>query len=139
MIKVGQIIYRRFFKNSIRTLSQMRGITWFAHDVGYGGDDSYGPIIHSYEVIRKPKLLNLDDKKVLDKIKQKLTKLNKGYLFDPDEIYSGSSGNLKFQTELRKAFPKYEGTWILNPDDSEWQGAQEIVLWTNFTKILKKI
>ena len=141
MLKVNTIIYKRFFKGSVLTLSQMRNATWFAHELTYGSDESYGPIIHSYEVKKKPHLLNLDKASVLKKIGKTFIDvgLTDEDAFNPDYIYGGGAGNRKFQDNLRKYFPEYDGTFIHTPEDEDWEGAQEIVLWRDFTKFLKKV
>ena len=130
----GTLIHKRFFK--YKTVSEMLGHEWFSPVKGYGSDATYGPIIRSYELIQEPLLLDLRKKAVRDGIEFALqTKL------DPDDIYSGGSGNKEFHKQLYRIYGKiYHGTYIDDPtDDEDWDGAQEMVLWKGFTELLKEV
>ena len=59
---------------------------------------------------------------------------------DPNYQYSGGKENYKYHSILKKYFGKeYDGTIIIEDevDSEDLEGATEIVLWKNFSKILK--
>jgi hypothetical protein len=130
----GNQIHKRFF--TYKPVAEMSGLEWFSPVLGYGSDETYGPIIRSYTVLQEPLLLDLRKKAVRDGIEVALrTTLN------ADDIYSGGPGNKEFHTQLYRIYGKaYHGTYINDPtDDIEWDGAREIVLWRGFTELLREI
>ena len=67
------IIYKRFHKNKVKNVSDLKDIEWFSLDSNYG-EESYGPIVHSYEFKENPKLLNIGKIKVRQMIEKEILK-----------------------------------------------------------------
>lgn len=142
-MKKNDIIYKRFQKNKIINVSDMEGIQWFALSSDYGSE-SYGPIIHTYTFKEKPKLLDIGKinirKEIEDYIVQFVPEFK--YISNPDEQYSGGKSNYKYHSLVKKYFYKdYDGTIIIEDevDSEELEGPTEVVLWKNFSKMLKHI
>jgi hypothetical protein len=59
---------------------------------------------------------------------------------NPDYQYSGGKSNYKYHSIVKKYFCKeYDGTIIIDDevDSEELEGPTEIVLWKNFSKLIK--
>lgn len=145
----GAIVYKRFHINKSLSLTNMkkrRNLQWFALGCDYGAD-SYGPIIHTYQVKKAPRLINVGLNSV---IKQIRFRAEKGENKDLAQIFhdpwSGGQNNKMFQSLVRKYSRGYDGTIIVTdtPDnksseiDEDNEGATEIVLWRGFSDFFAK-
>jgi len=148
-IEIGSKIYKQYFKNVI-PLSDMSGLQWFALTENYGSSSSYGEIKKTYEFIQKPKLLDIGNGNIREKIEEFILPSDSSILIysDPDEQYSGGKSNKIYHELVKKYFEKdYDGTII---DESrliaskkysveDLDGPSEIVLWKDFDKLLKLV
>ncbi len=137
------IIYKRFHRNKVKNVSDLKDIEWFSLDSNYG-EESYGPIIHTYEFKENPKLLNIGKIKVRQMIEKEIVKDYPEFIkiSDPNYQYSGGKENYKYHSILKEYFGKeYDGSIIIEDevDSEDLEGATEIVLWKNFSKILKRV
>jgi hypothetical protein len=135
-------IYKRFHKNKVIEVCNMRDIQWFALDSSYG-EDSYGPIVYTYAFKETPRLLDIGKLKNREYIEKLISSEFPEFkiLSDPDYQYSGGSNNYKYHYYLKKYLGTYfDGTIIIEDevDDKNLEGASEIVIWKNFCKLLKK-
>ena len=142
-MKKGNIIYKRFQKNKIKNVSDMNDIEWFALSSDYG-EESYGPIVYSYEFKVKPMLLNIGSTKVRKMIENEILKYHPEFkeISEPDFQYSGGKNNFKYHSYVKKYFCKdFDGTIIIDSevDSEELEGPTEIVLWKNFNTLIKKL
>lgn len=131
-------LYKRFFASKVKSLQTMEdnaGLEWFSLTSDYGHESSYGPIVHTYIVKEKLKLLDLGSLKIRNKI---IKTLGESSIIDPDNMYSGGSGNKKAHNMLKKHFyDTYDGT-IINEktvQDDSLLGPTEVVLWKNYKKL----
>ena len=141
-IKKGDFIYKRFQKNKVINVSDMSDNQWFALESNYGAD-SYGPIVYTYMFKEKPKLIDIgkiDNRKFIEKhIIQYAPEFKE--ISDPDYQYSGGAGNYKYHSYLKKYLGQdFDGTIIIEDevDDVDLEGPTEIVLWKNFSSLIKK-
>lgn len=143
----GYKIYKQFFKKVI-PLEEMNGLQWFALTSNYGS--SYGEILRTYEFLKKPKLLDIGNGNIREKIEEFILPMDSSILIysDPDEQYSGGRSNKMYHELVKKYFEKeYDGTIInetqLIPSQkylvNDLEGPSEIVLWKDFQILLKEI
>jgi hypothetical protein len=142
-MKKGDIIYKRFHKNKVINVSEMNDIQWFSLSTDYG-KESYGPIIHTYIFKEKPQLLDIGKIKNRQNIENIILKYEPEFkkISNPDYQYSGGKSNYKYHSYVKKYFGKdYDGTFIIESDvDSEdLEGPTEIVLWKNFSNLIKMV
>lgn len=116
------------------------GSTWFAFTPAYGSNDTYGPIVTTYKVIKDSVLLNLGSMAAREMLRTAHPQLE--VLLDPDEQYAGGSGNKKLHKQLRTLYDgEYAGTYI-NSDGpthlhEDLDGPSEIVLWDLFAVLAR--
>ena len=141
------VIYKKFSK--YKPLDQMSGLQWFALSSDYG-TTTYGDITKQYQIIKKPKLLDIGNANVRSMIKQTIQSDEPKIIeySDPDEQYSGGEMNKKYHNLVKKYFGKeYDGTII---DEKHLQGNKEysiedlegpteIVIWDNYTDFLEEV
>ena len=86
----GSIIYKQFYKKAI-SLDEMSGLQWFALIKNYG--TSYGDIVKTYEFIQTPKLLDIGNGNIREKIEELIVSNEPSILIysDPNEQYSGGT------------------------------------------------
>ncbi len=142
-MKKIDIIYKRFQKNKIVNVSDMDGIQWFSLSSDYGAE-SYGPVVHTYTLKEKPNLLDIGKMKIRQKIEDYISSFEPDFkeISNPDYQYSGGKSNYKYHSLVKKYFYKeYDGTIIIEDevDSEDLEGPTEIVLWKNFSKLLKCI
>jgi hypothetical protein len=143
----NSIIYKQFYKKII-PLNEMSGLQWFALTKNYG--TSYGDLVQTYEFIQKPKLLDIGNGSIREKIEETILFYDFSILIysDPDEQYSGGRSNKMYHELLKKYFEdSFDGTIIdenhlesgekFSKEDLE--GPSEIVLWKDFSLLLKEI
>jgi hypothetical protein len=143
----NSIIYKQFYKKII-PLNEMSGLQWFALTKNYG--TSYGDLVQTYEFIQKPKLLDIGNGSIREKIEETILPYDSSILIysDPDEQYSGGRSNKMYHELLKKYFEdSFDGTIIdenhlesgekFSKEDLE--GPSEIVLWKDFSLLLKEI
>ena len=142
-IKKGHFIYKRFQKNKVLNVSDMNDIQWFALESNYG-PDSYGPIVNTYSFKEKPRLIDIGKMNNRDYIEKCISEYEPKFnqISDPDYQYSGGDGNYKYHKFVKTYFGKdFDGTIIIEQevDDSDLEGPTEIVLWKNFSTLIKKL
>ena len=142
-MKKNDIVYKRFYKNKVVSVSEMNDIQWFALTSNYG-EDSYGPIVHTYILKEKPTLLDIGKMAIRKKIEDYIIRFEPEFknISDPDYQYSGGKSNYKYHSILKKYLHKdYDGTIIIDKevDSEELKGPTELVLWKNFSKLLKAV
>jgi hypothetical protein len=145
-MEIGSIIYKQF--NKYIPLNEMSGLQWFALTKNYG--TSYGNIVQAYEFIQKPKLLDIGNGEIREKIEQTILPHNSSILIysDPDEQYSGGRSNKIYHELVKQYFgANYDGT-IINEQKLEasakyskedLEGPSEIVLWKDFSTLLREM
>ena len=141
-IKKNDFIYKRFQKNKIINVSEMNDNQWFALESNYGAD-SYGPIVYTYAFKEKPNLIDIGKMKNRKYLEKYIVEFAPEFekISDPDNQYSGGSGNYKYHTYVKKYFGQdFDGTIIIEDevDDEDLEGPTEIVLWKNFSTLIKK-
>lgn len=121
-----KFLYKRFFNGHVKKPLDMVGTQWFSQLMGYGSNETYGPIIQTYAVTNVPRLLDLSQDSVRDAINKALAEP-----LDPDVMYGGGSGNKSAHKRIQKSFPDFHGTIIDEGRtyNEDWQGATEVVLW----------
>lgn len=144
----GAHLYKRFAPDRVQSLTSMKkkgDVQWFALESDYG-KDSYGPVVHTYVVKNRPRLINVGSDVIREEVKKRAAtgegrSLDKE--FRADEQWSGGAGNHVFTNLVHKYFGReYDGTIVVegNPaTDEENQGATEIVLWRRFNEIVRKV
>lgn len=149
LYSTGAIIYKRFKMGETRSLDQMgsRGsIEWFALTSDYGVE-SYGPIVHSYVIRDRPRLINVGLDSVRARLRER-AELGEGTRLDfsSNQQWSGGKANFEFCNLVRKYFQdEYDGTIIhsgqpsLCATDEENEGATEIVIWKDHSRILSPV
>lgn len=142
-MKKGDIIYKRFHKNKVINVSEMNDIQWFSLSTDYG-KESYGPIIHTYIFKEKPQLLDIGKIKNRQNIENFIVQYEPEFkkISNPDYQYSGGKSNYKYHSYVKKYFGKdYDGTFIIesNVDSEDLEGPTEIVLWKNFSSLIKMV
>lgn len=146
-MEIGSTIYKQFYQKVI-PLNEMTGLQWFALTENYGS--SYGEILKTYEFIKKPKLLDIGNGNIREKIEEFILPYDSSILIysDPDEQYSGGRSNKIYHELVKKYFEKeYDGTIIdeskLVPSPKylkdDLEGPSEIVLWKDFNVLLREI
>jgi hypothetical protein len=139
-------------------MNKLNRLQWFALSSNYG--KSYGDILKGYTWITYPKLLDIGNGSVRTMIRDTIREKDPtiDYLSNPDEQYSGTKANNKYHSLVQKYFgDKYDGTIIDgtylhgNQYDDEGninksgysaenlEGPSEIVLWHNYSQLLKEI
>lgn len=137
---MDSVIYKRFQMNKQKPVSEMKGLQWFSFSPDYG--ESYGPIVHTFKFKRQPNLLDIGKTNIRAQLIATIAPLYSEFviLSDPDEQYSGGSSNKKYHELVKKFFGKdYDGTIINEVDDPNLEGAKEIVLWKNFSRLIKEL
>lgn len=116
---------------------------WFA----FGSERSiYGPVITTYELKRVPLLYNVGThgaRVLVFKLALDSNLWSRKYLMrvlSADYQWSGTKENAETTAVLRTILEPcgFEGTFIDEGADEDLQGAEEIVLWRNFSHLLKK-
>ena len=143
----NSIIYKQFY-NKVTPLYEMSGLQWFALTKNYG--TSYGDLVQAYEFIQKPKLLDIGNSLIREKIEKIILPYDSSILIysDPDEQYSGGRSNKIYHELVKKYFgDSFDGTIIdenhlisgekYSKEDLE--GPSEIVLWKDFSVLLREI
>jgi hypothetical protein len=143
-INKGDFIYKRFHK--VINVSDMDDLQWFALSMDYGSDDTYGPIIYTYNFKEKPKLIDIGKMKnrifIENIINLETNSAKFKFSSDPNNQYSGGGYNSIYHSYLKKYFgDEFDGTIIIEEevDNEELEGPTEIVLWKNFNKLIKKL
>lgn len=149
-------IYKRFLTHKqVKSLADMESsgqMHWFALTSKYG-IDSYGPIVHTYEIKETPRLINVGSNAIRTQLRNKAEAGEGkplGKEFNPDQQWSGGKGNLIFSLLVWKYFhEEYDGTIVVSehPDtgddhpatDEDNYGATEIVLWKDYTRFLRSV
>lgn len=114
---------------------------WFALDTERS---TYGPIVSTYELRRRPRLIDIGRSAARDAIAQLAAqRYDANYLqriFDPDYQWSGGRANSETTDVMRSVLEPlgYDGTYIDDDADEPLQGAEELVLWRRFTRLLRK-
>lgn len=146
MQKIGNIIYKQFI-NYI-PLDEMSGLQWFALEKNYG--ESYGNINKKYVFIKEPNLLNIGHGNVREMIENYIRNYDERIIdySNPDKQYSGGKSNAMYHNIVKKYFDnEYDGT-IIDENDiigsnkystDDLIGASEIVIWKNYSNLLKEI
>lgn len=131
-------LFRRSFYEI--NISSFQDNVWFSLVPDYG-IDSYGPIVTMYYLHDKSKLLDIgkiNNRKLLIKLfKQKFpySDLNPEEILDPNEQYSGGKANKIAHKLIKDTIgDNFDGTIIKDVDDTELEGAREVVLW-NFQNL----
>jgi len=142
-MKKGDLIYKRFQKNKVINVSDMNDIQWFSLTTDYG-EESYGPIIHTYIFKEKPKLLDIGKMNIRRDIEKLIIDYEPDFkkISDPDYQYSGGKGNYRYHFYVKEYFGKeYDGTIIIESevDSEDLEGPTEIVLWKNFSNLIKLV
>ena len=143
----NSIIYKQFYKRVV-PLNEMTGLQWFALTKNYG--TSYGDIVQAYEFIQKPKLLDIGNGFIREKIEETIVPYDSSILIysEPDEQYSGGRSNKIYHELVKKYyFDSFDGTIIdekhLESDNKyskeDMEGPSEIVLWKDFSVLLREI
>lgn len=134
-MRKGSIIYKKFKR--YKPLDKMKGLQWFALTNDYGTE--YGGITKKYKFKKEPKLLDIGDGNVRERIEEFIKPHNVNIIeySDPDEQYSGGTGNKNYHNLVQQYFgEEYDGT-IINSNDLKdsskyskdlLEGATEIVL-----------
>jgi hypothetical protein len=140
-MKKGDLIYKRFQKNKVIKVTDMNDIQWFALSSDYG-EESYGPIVHTYIFKKKPKLLDIGKIDIRRNIENLIIQYEPEFknISDPDYQYSGGKGNYKYHSYVKEYFSRdYDGTIIIEStvDSEDLEGPTEIVLWKNFPNLIK--
>jgi len=116
---------------------------WFA----FGSERStYGPVVATYELKRVPLLYNVGThgaRSLVFKLALESKLWSKEYLMrvlSADYQWSGTKENAATTDIFRAVLQPcgFEGTFIDDSADEDLQGAEEIVLWHNFSHLLKK-
>jgi hypothetical protein len=127
----------------------MRNLEWFAITKDYGSDDTYGSFTKKYIFKKTPRLLDIGNGEIREKIEDTIMKVDPDSKIleysDPDVQYSGGKYNERYHILVKKYFKdEYDGTIIdenhlkkgerYSTEDLE--GPSEIVLWGNYTDLL---
>ena len=141
-INKGDFIYKRFKKNKVIDIFEMDNLQWFALDSNYG-EESYGPIVHTYIFKENPRLINIGNMKNRKFIEKQIVKHSPEFkkICNPDYQYSGGTQNYKYHSYLKHYFENdFDGTIIKNNevDDEDLEGPTEIVLWKNFVQLIEE-
>ena len=140
-------VFKQF--HSFVELKDMDGCQWFSLAKAYGNE--YGNIHKSYSFKKQPRLLDIGNWEIRQKIERRIQKYEPENVFfcHPDEQYSGGMSNKKYHEALKRIFGKcFDGTIISeehltgskkHPDTDDLEGATEMVLWGHFADILEPI
>lgn len=123
-----------------------KNLEWFALSSNYGSE-FYGSIVHSYQVIERPRLINVGLDSVRAVLKQRAEFYEGRNLdFTADTQWSGGRGNHRFTTLVHRYFrSEYDGTIVVSDNsppgsiDEENEGATEIVLWGDQSRFLSLV
>jgi hypothetical protein len=118
----GTLLYKRTFK--ALTALPTAGFSWFALTLGYGSDDTYGPVISTWRVQRQLRLLNIS------RTEDRVALASYGDV-SCNSQYSGGAGNEAFHRRILPLLAEHnlDGTFISESDaDEECSGATEVVL-----------
>ena len=140
------IIYKKFHK--YKPINEFHGHQWFALTDSYGTE--YGNITRSYSLKNEPKLLDIGNADVRIMIENEVKKMDPKLLkyCNPDDQYSGTTGNKKYHDIVKNIFgQEYDGTIIdiNNLKDNkvysinDLEGASEIVIWKNYADLLDEL
>lgn len=117
-----------------------RDFQWFALTMGYGGEDTYGPIISTWQVMRDLRLLDLSLVGTRSKLVEEIVRDGSFKMIDAGDLtyklsfdyqYSGGAFNLEVHKMLLPILRKhgYDGTFVHEEiTDDEDGGPTEIVL-----------
>ena len=116
---------------------------WFAVE---SGRSTYGPVIVTYELKHVPVLYNVGSHCARDLVFQlalDTEKWSENYLdrvMNPDYQWSGATQNAETTHVFRSILEPcgFDGTFIDETAEQDLEGAEEMVLWRNFTSLLKK-
>lgn len=135
------ILYKKSFV--FKDISDFNDFVWFSLQPNYS--DSYGNILSIYYLHDKVKLLDIGKANnrgiLLELFKKKYpnSNLNPLNILDPDEQYSGGSGNKKAHQLIKNIIGDYFDGTIINDSysDNELKGPTEVVLWkfNNLSKL----
>ena len=140
------IIYKKFHK--YKPVKDFKENQWFALTNNYGTE--YGDITRSYNLKKKPNLLDIGDADVRIMIEDEVKKRDPKSLrtCHPDEQYSGTTGNKKYHNLVKGIFgQEYDGT-IINKNNLKsnskytidyLEGVSEIVIWKDYNDLLEEI
>lgn len=120
----GSLLYKRSHK-AINVLPTS-GFVWFARELGYGSDDTYGPIISTWKARRALRLLNISRESDRDQFRDL-----GGDVVSCNTQYSGGADNERFHLMILPFLiaNKLDGTYIDEREaDEECAGATEVVL-----------
>lgn len=118
----GTLLYKRTFK--ALNAPPTTGFSWFALVLGYGSDDTYGPVLSTWRVHRQLRLLNIS------RMEDRVALAEFGDV-SCNSQYSGGAGNEAFHRRIAPflAAHNLDGTFVSEQDaDEECAGATEVVL-----------
>lgn len=116
---------------------------WFAVE---SERTTYGHVIVTYKLKRTPLLYNVgsqDARNLVFQLALDSKQWTKDYLervFHADYQWSGAAENAETTSVFRAVLAPcgFDGTFVGKNADEDLQGAEEIVLWRNFSTLLKK-
>lgn len=118
---------------------------WFALTIGYGSDDTYGPIITTWRLQRRVRLMNISTMNMRKQIVKYARSIGMQLTIadmNCDDQYSGGSGNSDFHDKMKPLIDHlgYQGTYInADESDEDCEGATEIVLNASGVRVLQKM
>jgi hypothetical protein len=134
----GLTLHRRSFKTTAICDFLVKPM-WFALTLGYGTDETYGPMKTSYLTRKTLRLINLGSVEARKAINNSHPRLVN--LMDPDMQYSGGKANANAHKALQEIYQNvYDGTFINSEDiniHEDLEGATEIVLWGPKSTLLR--
>ena len=140
IMKQGSYLYKRSFKTVTKERMKRKQWQWFALKVGYGENDTYGPIVSTWQTRRDLKLLDISTME-----QRRTIAFHAGIsvtMLDPNYQYSGSAQNEKVHKLLQSYLKqhRYDGT-IIDEDraNENCSGASEVVLSTTSALTLTKV
>jgi len=124
-------------------MTRRNTLVWFALT---SGRTAYGPIVATYRLRKRPRLIDIGRSEARDLIAQlavaerHATELYVRRVFNPDYQWSGGAANADTTAVMRSVLEPlgYDGTWIDANADEALQGAEELVLWRRFAQLLHK-
>lgn len=147
-MSIPYIIHKQFKEEKYRPVDKMRDNEWFAFVENYGAE--YGNLSKKYRFKKQPKLLNIGNANVRTMIEDKVMETNPKLIeyCNPNEQYSGISGNQKYHNILKANFgDEYDGT-IMDEHNlvgnqiyskEELDGPSEIVIWKDYDELLEEL
>lgn len=134
------VIYKKFRK-------KLSGLQWFALEATESNDD-----VNEYVFQKQPKLLDIGRGDIREMIINKILFKDPHSPIlsysDPDYQYSGDDANRKYHNLLKTYFSNHFDGTIIDSNHLEQSrlysiadldGASEIVIWKNHSKLLKEI